>query len=103
MRYDKPVYFQHIIPGEYDPDTGDYAPDTVKEEKRYASVTDSGDETKLQLYGSIKEHSVTIRLRNHYNKSFSRIRVDGTLYNVDKERKLLRGHTFIVSEVQKNV
>ena len=34
MRYDTPIYFQKITPGEYDPDTGNYAPDSVKE--RYA-------------------------------------------------------------------
>ena len=102
MRYDTPVYFQHITPGAYNPETGDYAPDTVKEVKRYASVTDSGDETKLQLYGSIKEKSVTIRLQNHYKVPFDRVRVGDTVYRVDKERKLRTKHTFIASEVQQN-
>ena len=100
MRYDTPVYFQHSTPGAYDPDIGDYASDTVKEVKRYASVTDSGDETKLQLYGSIKEKSVTIRLQNHYKETFNYIRVGNTVYRVDQERKLRTKHTFIASEVQ---
>lgn len=103
MRFDTPIYFQHITPGAYNPDTGDYEQDTIKEVKRDASVTDSGDETKMQLYGSIKENSVTIRLQNHYEKPFDRIRVGDTVYHVDKERKLRTKHTFIASEVQQNV
>lgn len=30
MRYDTPVYFQEIIPGTYDPETGDYREDTIQ-------------------------------------------------------------------------
>lgn len=89
-----------ITPGAYNPDTGDYGPDAIKEVKQYASVTDSGDETKMQLYGSLKENSVTIRLQNHYEKPFDCIRVGDTVYRVDKERKLRTKHTFIASEVQ---
>lgn len=102
MRFDTPIYFQHVTPGAYNPDTGDYEPDTIQEVKRYASVTDSGDETKMQLYGSIKEKSVTIRLQSHYKKTFDSIRVGDTVYHVDKERKLRTKHTFIASEVQPN-
>ena len=38
MRYDTPICFQRITPGEYDPDTGNYADDIVEETLRYASV-----------------------------------------------------------------
>ena len=44
MRYDKPVYFQKIIPGEYNPKTGNYGDDTVEETLRYASVMNTGEE-----------------------------------------------------------
>lgn len=102
MRYDKPVYFQSVMCGAYNPNTGDYEADIVTERKRYASVTDSGDETKLQIYGSLKERSLTVRLQNHYEKSFDYIRIDNAVYRVDRERKLRMGHTFVVSEVQQD-
>ena len=44
MRYDTPVYFQRITPGEYDPNTGNYGDDTVEETLRYASVMNTGEE-----------------------------------------------------------
>ena len=31
VRYDTPVYFLKITPGEYDPNTGNYGDDTVEE------------------------------------------------------------------------
>ena len=43
MRYDTPIYFQKITPGEYDPDTGNYTPDSVKETLRYAAVIDTAE------------------------------------------------------------
>lgn len=60
MRYDTPVYFQEITPGEYDPETGDYREDTIQETKRLASVMNTGEETLKLLYGSIKQGSLTI-------------------------------------------
>lgn len=35
MRYDTPIYFQKLTPGEYDPATGNYVDDKVSEVKRY--------------------------------------------------------------------
>lgn len=52
---DTEVFFQSIVPGEYDEATGDYGDDIVSEEKRYASVTDTGTETMNLVYGSIKQ------------------------------------------------
>lgn len=100
MRYDTPVYFQKIIPGKYDPETGDYKEDTIWETKRLAAVVNTGEETLKLLYGSIKQGSLTIQLQNHYNASFSRIRIGETIYQVDVSRKLRTKHTFVVSEVQ---
>ena len=54
MRYDTPVYFQKITPGEYDPDTGDTAEDTIEEIERFASVYSTGAEMLNLVYGQIR-------------------------------------------------
>ena len=100
MRCDTEVFFQAISPGEYDESTGDYKGDTVLEEKRHASVTDTGTDTMNLVYGAIKQESKTVRLQMHYKKAFDRIRIGDTLYKVDFERKLRTKHVFVVSEVQ---
>ena len=38
MRYDTPIYFQKLTPGEYDPATGNYGEDTISEDMKSASV-----------------------------------------------------------------
>ena len=100
MRYDKQVYFQRITPGEYDPDTGNYADDIVEETLRYASVMNTGEDTLRLVYDGPKQGSLTIQIQNHYTELFDRIRVDNKLYAVDFSRKLRVKHTFVVSEVQ---
>ena len=100
MRYDTAVYFQKITSGEYDSNTGNYGDDAVEETLRYASVMDTGTETMIQVYGSIKQGSLTIQLQNHYIEPFDRIRVGEKAYRVDFTRKLRTKHTFVVSEVQ---
>jgi hypothetical protein len=99
MRYDTPVYFQTIKAGEYNSATGNYDDDTITEEKRDASVTDTGDETLTIIYGKIKQGVKTVRLQNHYEKPFDRIRIGKQAYQVDKARRLRTKHVFIVSEV----
>lgn len=89
-----------ITLGEYDEPTGDYGEDTISEEKRHASVTDTGTETMNLVYGSIKQGSKTVRLQTHYKELFDRIRIGNALYRVDLERKLRTKHVFVVSEVQ---
>lgn len=100
MRYDTLVYFQKITSGEYDPKTGNYAEDTVKETLRYASVMNTGEEKLKLVYDGPKQGSLTIQLQNHYEEPFDRIRVRDKLYRVDDSRKLRTKHTFVVSEVQ---
>lgn len=97
MRYDKPIYFQRVKPGEYDPIKGDYGEDTVNEEKRFASVTDTSTEMLNLLYGSIKQRSKTIRIQRPYEAPFDTIRIDNDVYRVDLSR---RDKSFIVSGVQ---
>ena len=106
MRYDKAVYFQRVIPGEYDEETGNYTDPVVIEEKRVASVTQSstqpkGDRSLIIGYGSIKEDALTVKLLNPYTKPFERIRIDGRLYAVDRQFLLRNKQTFVVSEIQK--
>ena len=100
MRYDRQVFFQKIAPGEYDPDTGNYGNDTVKETQRYASVMDTGTDMLKLVYNGPKQGSLTIQLQNHYTEPFDRIRVGEKVYSVDFSRKLRLKHTFVISEVQ---
>lgn len=100
MRFDTPIYFQRVKPGEYDAATGNYGPDNVVEDQRYADVTDTGADTLRLVYGGLKQGSLTIRLQAAYTLPFDHIRIGGKTYNVDRSRKLRSKQTFIVSEVQ---
>lgn len=100
MRYDTPVYFRKITPGEYDSDTGNYGDDIAEETLRYASVMNTGEEQLKLVYDGPKQGSLTIQIQNHYTEPFDRIRVGETVYQVDSSRKLRTKHTFIASEVQ---
>ena len=100
MRYDTPIYFQRITPGEYEADIGNYADNIVEETQRYASIMDTGAVMLKLVYDGPKQGSLTIQIQNHYTEPFDRIRVDNKLYAVDFSRKLRVKHTFVVSEVQ---
>lgn len=97
MRYDKPIYFQSIQPGEYDAATGNHGVDVVTETQKYASVTDSGVQTLQLIYGELREGSKTIRLQRPYTGPFDRIRIGKKVYRVDFSR---HHRSFVVSEVQ---
>ena len=96
MRFDTSVYFQRITAGEYDANTGNYGEDTITEEKRFASVTDTGNSTLSLLYGEIREGSMIARIQRPYNEPFDRIRIGEKVYRCDLCR---RKKVFIVSEV----
>ncbi|WP_346662806.1 hypothetical protein [uncultured Merdimonas sp.] len=100
MRYDTPICFQRITPGEYDPKTGNYGEDTVEETQRYASIMDTGAVMLKFVYDGPKQGSLTIQIQNHYEEPFDRIRVGEKVYSVDFSRSLRTKHTFVVSEVQ---
>ena len=100
MRYDTPVFFQRITPGPYDASTGNYGPDQLQEDCRYASVMDTRTETLRLLFGKISQGSQTIQLQNHYYQPFDRIRIGDRLYSVDYRRRLRHKDVYIVSEVQ---
>lgn len=99
MRYDTPIFFQRVVPGEYDPTTGDYAADQITEVRKIASVMDTRAEIMQIIYGGIRQGCVTVQLQNHYPKPFDRIRIGKTTYKVDYARKLRVKQTFILSEV----
>ena len=100
MRYDIPIYFQKITQGAYDPDTGNYGPDSITETLRYASVMDTGRETLRLVYGEIRQGSLSIQIQGHYAGDFDWIRIGSKVYSVDDSRNLRTKQTFVVSEVQ---
>lgn len=104
MRFDTAVWFVKNGTPIYEPLTGDYRNEASTEERVYASVTDTAQETLLVIYGEIRQGSLTIRLQNHYTNAFDNIvikegRYAGT-YAVDKRRRLRTKEVFVVSEVQ---
>ena len=100
MRYDTPIYFRKITPGEYDEETGNYEADTIEETLRYASVMDTGAQAMTLVYGKIQQGSLTIHLQNQYHDSFDYIRIRDRVYRVDSVRNLRVKQCLIVSEVQ---
>lgn len=100
MRYDTTIRFQKIKRGGYDPDTGNYKEDCVREDFRQASVMDTTTQTMKLVYGSIKQGSLTIQLQNHYDRPFDQIRIGNKIYKVDHSRQLRTKQTYVVSEVQ---
>lgn len=100
MRFDVPVYFQRIQPGEYEESSGDYGPDGVSEDMRYGNVTDVGTDTLNLVYGEIRQGCKVIRLQTYYDKVFDRIRIGERVYRVDLSRRLRVKQVLIVSEVQ---
>lgn len=100
MRFDTPIFFMLVNVGELDPATGDYAKTIEESEPILADVTDTGTETINIIYGAFRQGVKTIRLQNHYNRPFDKIRIGEAVYRVDFERKLRHKHTFVVSAVQ---
>lgn len=100
MRFDTPIFFQHIIPGEYDASTGNYADDTITEMQKWACKTDVGAHTQHIVYGELREGSLILRLQQPYKEPFDRIRVGDKVYAVDTVRNLRFKQVFIVHEVQ---
>ncbi|SHK31464.1 hypothetical protein [Hespellia stercorisuis] len=100
MRYDIPVFFQSIKAGAYNPETGNYGPDEVVEDKKYANVTDAGVETLKIVYGEIRQGVLAIQLQNHYEKPFDRVRIGRKMYHVDYSRRFRTKGVYVVSEVQ---
>lgn len=100
MRYDKPIYFQTFVQGSYNENTGNYEDDSIEEEMAMASIMDTKAQTMMQVYGQIKQGSLTCHIQNIYQKPFDYIRIGAKKYKVDYSRKLRTKESFILSEVQ---
>ena len=99
MRYDTPIYFQQLIPGDYDPKTGNYGEDQVRETQRLAAVMETNTETMRILYGTIRQGSVTVHLQNRYEQTYDRIRIGDRVYQVDRRKKLRVKKDLVLTEV----
>ena len=100
MRYDKPIYFQRFVQGSYNENTGNYEDDSPVEEMVMASVMDTRTETMMQVYGQIRQGSLTCHIQNIYQKPFDHIRIGTKKYKLDYSRRLRTKESFILSEVQ---
>lgn len=100
MRFNTPVYFRRVTPGEYIAATGNYADDVITEVKRYADVTDVGDETLRLIYSELKQGCKVVRLLRPYKEPFSDIRIGDKVYTVDRSKRPTNKQVFVVSEVQ---
>ena len=100
MRYDRPIYLQKFVQGAYNENTGNYEDDSIVEEMVMASVMDTKTQTMMQVYGQIKQGSLTCHIQNTYDKPFDYIRIGTKKYKVDYSRRLRTKESFILSEVQ---
>ena len=100
MRYDKPIYFQRFVQGSYNENTGNYEDDSIVEEMAMASIIDTKTQTMMQVYGQIKQGSLTGQIQNIYDKPYDHIRIGTRKYKVDYSRRLRTKESFILSEVQ---
>ena len=64
MRYDKPIYFQRMVQGSYNEQTGNYDDDSIVEDMVMASVMDTQTQTMMQIYGQIRQGSLTCHIQN---------------------------------------
>lgn len=100
MRYDKPIYFQRFVQGSYNENTGNYEDDSLAEEMVMASIMDTRTDTMMQVYGQIRQGSLTCHIQSIYQKPFDHIRIGTKKYKVDYSRRLRTKESFILSEVQ---
>lgn len=100
MRYDKPIYFQRFVQGSYNENTGNYEEGSPVEEMVMASIMDTKTQTMMQIYGQIRQGSLTCHIQNIYQKPFDHIRIGTKIYKVDYSRRLRTKESFILSEVQ---
>lgn len=101
MRYDTPIFFRTYTRGEYDPNTGNYNADTVKETQAMASVVSADANTLRLIYGDLRQGAVKITLQNHRPEAFDDIRVGAKIYKADFVRLLRHKQTIIATEEQR--
>jgi hypothetical protein len=88
------------VQGSYNENTGNYEDGSPVEEMVMASIMDTKTQTMMQVYGQIKQGSLTCHIQNIYQKSFDYIRIGAKRYKVDYSRRLRTKESFILSEVQ---
>lgn len=101
MRFDREVIFQQLIPGVYDPKTGNTSEPQTRSVVRYASVTNAGTE-QIELSNAAvtaAQGSLTLRVCGWVTDPFDQIVIDGKAYRPIFHRRLRRMETYIVSEV----
>ena len=99
MRYDTPIYFCRRTAGAYDPDTGNYAADSIAEIKRYANIQNTDNDTLTLLYGALKQGVKTVTIQRIYAAQFDEIRIGTKYYRVDQTTFLRTKEIFVISEV----
>lgn len=100
MRYDTAVFFQHRVPGDYDPETGDYGDDIIYEDEVPASVYDTTLAEKTLIDAArVGEDMKTVHIQNHYFKPFDHIRIGDDVYRVESRQSARRKQIFVLSKV----
>ena len=98
MRFDTPIYFQSVINGSYNENTGNYEEDELVEVRVYASISSSDIATLQAIYGEIKQGSFVLKVQRPYTKPFDNIRIGEKVYKADHIKS--KNRVFIVSEVK---
>lgn len=82
MRYSQPVYLQSVVPGVYDPNTGNYGKETITERLVYGSVVENTAEKSKVLYGQITQGTLTAHFLNEL-PVFDFVRIGENRYRAD--------------------
>lgn len=98
MRYDKEVSFVTMGKESYKPTTGNYEVSADTSTTLWANVTNMSEDHITFLFGGVTVGAYVIRIQNHYDVPFDYLSFGGKNYNVKRNRKLRRAHTFEVSE-----
>lgn len=98
MRYDKEVSFVTMGKEVYDSFTGNYEVSADTSNTLWANITNMSENRITFLFGGLTVGAYVVRIQNHYDVPFDYLSFGGKDYNVKRNRKLRRGHTFEVSE-----
>ena len=72
---------------------------SIVEDMVMASVMDTQTQTMMQIYGQIRQGSLTCHIQNIYDKPFDFIRIGTKKYKADYSRRLRTKESFVLSEV----
>ena len=102
MRYDRKVWFVNEKESVYDETTGDYTDPVVERIFRNASISTTGEQSMVMLYGKIKQGAYTVRIQNGLEAPYQHIEIDiiGNKFLIDDRKQLRRDLVLKVSESQ---